>query len=80
MSRAVCKLNICEGSSLNLKKEKTPWKDSYWMSQPILWACPFNFHLKITRCIFKEELWYLQTRYSSARNMNDYQNGRSFQK
>ena len=67
MSLAVCILNICEGSSLNLKKEKTPWKDSYWMFQPILWACQFDF-LKITfsECIFEEELWYLQTRYSNA--------------
>ena len=34
-SLAFCKLNICERSSLNLKKEKTPRKDSYWTSQPI---------------------------------------------
>ena len=66
MSLAVCELNICERSSLNLKKEKMPWNDPYWMSQPILWACQINFHLERTfsRCIFEEELWYLQTHYT----------------
>ena len=29
-----------------------------------------------TTCIFEEELWYLQTRYSNASDMIDYQDAR----